>query len=95
MNKKKRLIPIIALVLFICIVIACVVAIQYATRHNMTYEEYNALSAEEQQEYFNSFDNIDDFFAWYNQAKKEYEDAQDRIEINGSSDINIGGIGGN
>jgi hypothetical protein len=61
----------------------------------MTYEEYNALSAEEQQEYFNSFDNIDDFFAWYNQAKKEYEDAQDRIEINGSSDINIGGIGGN
>jgi hypothetical protein len=42
----------------------------------LTFEEYNNLSAEEQEEYFNSFENVEDFFAWYNKAKQEYEEEQ-------------------
>jgi hypothetical protein len=50
------------------------------------------MSAAEQQAYFLSFPTMEDFFAWFNQAKKEYEDAQDRIEIGGDGSIDIGDI---
>lgn len=61
----------------------------------LTYEEYNALSAEEQYAYFLSFDSIEEYFAWYNQAKQEYEDEQDRTEIGSGGSVDIGGIWGN
>lgn len=57
---------------------------------SMTYAEYIALSAEEQQAHFESFASVDDFFAWYNAAKKEYDDEQSRVEVSG--DIDIGDI---
>ena len=57
-----------------------------------TYEEYNNLSGEEQQKYFNSFANPADFFTWYNAAKAEYEASQDRIEIGNDGVIDLGDI---
>jgi flagellar basal body-associated protein FliL len=100
MNLKKRLIPmnrtkkiliaLAVLVLIVGVVVACVLLWGQPSWRNLTYEEYNALSAEEQEEYFYSFETIGDFFAWYNQAKKEYEDSQDYIEVGGDSDITIG-----
>lgn len=57
---------------------------------SMTYAEYIELSAEEQQAHFESFASVDDFFAWYNAAKKEYDDEQSRVEVSG--DIDIGDI---
>lgn len=59
----------------------------------LSYEEYNALSGEEQQEYFNRFSSVEAFFEWYNEAKAKYEEEQGRVEITGS-DINIGDIVG-
>ena len=61
----------------------------------LTYEAYNALSAEEQYAYCLSFASIEDFLAWYNQAKQEYEDAQNRTEIGDGGSIDIGEIFGN
>ena len=87
MKKNKKIsILIAALILFVCIIVACVIYIRNTTQHNLTYEEYNALSAEEQEEYFNSFDNIEDYFEWYNKVKKEYEE-----EIGKKPNIDIGG----
>ena len=38
----------------------------------LTYEEFVELSGTEQREYFDTFASIEDFFAWYEQAKEEY-----------------------
>lgn len=51
-----------------------------------TYEEYLAMSAEDQMAYFKSFENIEDYFEWYNAAKAKYE------AENPSVDIGDGGI---
>ena len=60
-----------------------------APRKPLTYEEYNSLSAKDQEAYFNSFASIEDFFAWYNLAKEEYESSQSRVEIGGDGDVDI------
>ena len=91
MNKiKKILIFVIAAILSIGILVCAIIA-KNTVNSLLTFEEYNNLSAEEQEEYFNSFEDVEDFFAWYNKAKQEYEEEQERIEIDGSADINIGG----
>ncbi|MBR5285012.1 MAG: S-layer homology domain-containing protein, partial [Clostridia bacterium] len=56
----------------------------------MTYEKYNAMTAAEQQAYFNTYKNPSDFFAWYNAAKAEYEASQERIEIGAGGTIDLG-----
>lgn len=65
----------------------------------MTFEEYNALSGEEQKRYFDQFEDLDSFFEWYNAAKKEYEDKvhSSDIIIGGSETLDFDGIfgGGN
>ena len=38
-----------------------------------TYEDYNAMSAEEQQAFYLSFSDPQDFFNWYNAAKEEHD----------------------
>lgn len=43
------------------------------------------MSAQEQNDYMNSFDSIDAFFAWYNQAKAEYEASNPPIDVDGGS----------
>ena len=94
-KMKKTLLLTIMVIILVGIILAYVLLIGRGNRSRLTYEQYNALSAEEQEEYFNSFDTIDDFFAWYNQAKQEYEDSQEYIEIGDGSDITIGEPGNN
>lgn len=60
----------------------------------ITYEEYMAMSADEKSVYFLLFDDYNDFFAWYNEAKAKYDEENNIPEIDG--DIDIGDIlGGN
>ena len=58
----------------------------------LTYEAYMAMSAEQQQAYFESFADVQSFFAWYNAAKAEYEKENSSIEIGGNGNIDIGDI---
>ena len=58
----------------------------------ITYEEYNAMSAEKQHEYFNSFESVEKFFEWYNSAKSEYEKNNPSIEIGSDGSIDLGEI---
>lgn len=55
------------------------------------YESFLAMSPEEQQKYVESFESIDQFFAWYNAAKEEYEAANPPIDV-GDGNIDIGDI---
>ena len=96
MNKiKKILIALAALILAFGVIVGGELLRQHIARSNLTYEEYNAMTAEEQEEYFNSFKTVEDFFAWYNKAKQEFEANQDYTEIGGDGNIDIGGGGEN
>ena len=55
----------------------------------MDYEWYHSLSGAEQAAFINTFENYDAFFAWYNAAQREYENAM--TEIDGTGPIEIGG----
>lgn len=62
---------------------------------NMSYEQYQAMSAGEQHAYMDSFGSIDAFFDWYNAAKEKYESEHPPIEV-GDSPIDLGEVvGGN
>ena len=56
------------------------------------YEAYIALSPEEQQAYFLSFSSYEDFFEWFHTVKDAYEALQDRIEIGGDGNVDIGDL---
>lgn len=61
----------------------------------MTYDDYQSMSPAEQQEYMDSFENIDGFFDWYNSAKDQYEEENPPIDV-GDGEIDLGEIiGGN
>ncbi len=49
----------------------------------VTYLEYYAMSAEEQQAFIDSFGSLDAFFVWHTAAKEEYESG--RTPIDGGS----------
>lgn len=53
------------------------------------YEIYQSMSGREQKEYMESFDSIDAFFDWYNNAKEEYEANNKGIVVGGGS-IDLG-----
>lgn len=57
----------------------------------VTYEEYNNMSPEDQMEFFNRFASMEDFLAWYNQAKDEYEEEHGSIDIE-DGNIDLGDI---
>lgn len=59
----------------------------------ITYEEYWSWSAEEREEYFNSFASADEFFVWYNQIQDEYnnKNKQDSPLIGEDGSIDLGG----
>ncbi|MBR2848692.1 MAG: hypothetical protein IKB87_04465 [Clostridia bacterium] len=59
-----------------------------------TYDDYLAMSSTERKEFKDQFGSTSAFLAWYNAAKKEYEDSQDRIEIGGDGEVNLGGGNG-
>ena len=58
----------------------------------MTWEEYNALSAEKKYAYFQSFSDPMDFFAWQEQAKAAYDKAHPTIEVGKDGTIDLGGL---
>lgn len=47
----------------------------------LTFEEYHAMKAEDQEAYFLSYATPADFFAWYNAAKEKYLEENPGIEI--------------
>ena len=59
--------------------------------HQVTYEEYNNMSPEEQVAFIKKFDSMQDFLAWYKQAKAEYEKDNGSIDIE-DGNIDLGGI---
>ncbi|MBQ8858859.1 MAG: hypothetical protein IJ012_03610 [Clostridia bacterium] len=58
-------------------------------RNELTYEEYLALSAEEQKAYMATFDSIDDFMEWVIEARDKYNAEHAVPEIGGDGDIDI------
>lgn len=61
---------------------------------SVTYEQYNAMSGDEQQEFIDSFGSVAKFMVWYNEAKAEYEEAHPDIEIGGDTVIDGSQISG-
>ncbi len=59
----------------------------------LTYEEYQALSPEERRAYYETFEDYNDFFAWYNNAIEKYKEENPGIELDGDIEIDIGGMG--
>lgn len=61
-----------------------------------SYEAYNAMSPDEQLAFYNTFESMEDFVAWYNAAKAEYDAQNPDIEI-GDGNIDMDDIigGGN
>ena len=57
----------------------------------VSYEEYNAMTPEEQEAYFEQFESVADFVAWYQAAKAEYEEQNPDIDV-GDGSIDIGEI---
>ena len=53
----------------------------------MTYEDFVAMTPEQQRLYQESFDDLADFFEWYNAAKEKYEEENPPIEIDGPIDL--------
>lgn len=60
-----------------------------------TYEEYIAMSGKEQEQYFFQFEDVSDFFDWFNSAKAEYEANREYIEIGEDGVVDLGEIFGN
>lgn len=54
---------------------------------DLTYEEYLAMTPEQQQAHYEQFPSLEAYIAWHNAALKEYEDSQTSIEVTGGIDI--------
>ena len=80
-----------ALVILIAVLVILLIpkAPEDETPRYLSYVEYNALSGEDQEAYFNTFDNIEDFVAWYNAAKQEYESSVTQIEIGDDGAVDL------
>ena len=78
----------------ICLLLVLVTAFSFVScgDDTLTYEEFWAMSGKEQQAYYESFDSVDDFFAWYNAAKAEHEAAHPGIDA-GDGEIDLGELG--
>lgn len=65
------------------------------SQDEMDYRTFQDMTPDQQQAYMESFPSIDEFFDWYEQAKKEYEEANPPIEV-GDGNIDLGDLpGGN
>lgn len=58
----------------------------------LTWEQYEAMSAEEQYKFFQSFSDPADFFAWREKAKADYDKAHPTIEVGKDGTIDIGDL---
>ena len=54
---------------------------------DVTYEEYLAMSPQEQQAHYEQFPSLEAYIAWHNAALEEYEENQGSIEVTGGIDI--------
>lgn len=52
---------------------------------SLTFDQYQNLSSADQQAYFESFDTMEAFLAWYDAAMKEYEESKNVVEIAGGA----------
>ena len=59
------------------------------SKHNLTYEEYCALTPSEKDDYYDSFSDPKDFVAWYNDAIAAYKEANPSIEITPGTTIDM------
>lgn len=55
----------------------------------LTYEEYIKLEPSEQQKYFETFESPIDFGKWHEEAKKEYEENKDAIDVSGNGTFDL------
>ena len=55
------------------------------------YIKYCSLSEDEQYDFYKSFNSSDDFFSWYNKAKKEYDKLNPITVINPGDAIDLSG----
>ena len=60
----------------------------------LTYAEYLAMTPDEQFEYYNSFPSYNEFFAWLNAAKEEYEQANKNPTLGEDGSLDVGDIFG-
>ncbi len=61
---------------------------------DMDYETYNALSGTEQLKFYESFETVEAFFAWYNKAKEEYDKKNPAIEVGKDTVVDLGQLAG-
>lgn len=59
------------------------------------YEAYSSMSGQQQMDFMNSFGSMEEFFAWYNNARAEYETLHPSIEIGSDGTIDLSGVVGN
>lgn len=55
----------------------------------LTFKEYMNLSAQEREEFFNTFDSVQDFVKWYKLAQENYEKNSDSIKISGFGSLDL------
>ena len=60
----------------------------------LTYKEYLAMSKEEQSSFYDSFEDPNEFFSWFNAVKAIYDEERKENQFEGGS-IDIGGMSGN
>lgn len=65
----------------------------YPLKSRLTYEEYIAMTAEEQSAYRKTFESTKAFFDWYNAAKAEYDEKNAGLDI-GDGSVDLGDIMG-
>jgi len=53
------------------------------------YEDYQNMSAENQQKFIESFDSMEAFFVWLNDAQEEHEKHSNAIEVGGNTVIDM------
>ena len=63
------------------------VTTQTTPPEEMTYQDFIALTPEQQRLYQDSFNDLEAFFEWYNAAKEKYEEENPPIEIDGPIDL--------
>lgn len=60
----------------------------------LSYEDYNDMNGAQQRAYMESFENIEDFFDWYFEAKEAYDEAHPDIDV-GDAVIDLDELMGN
>ena len=104
MNIKQ----IIALILLLCVMLCagCTKPIAPETQPDtqaptqekdwesiLTYSEYLKMTKDQQDAFYNSFEDPNDFFSWFDAAKKIYDEERKENHFDGGS-IDVGGKSG-